>query len=207
MAALGKLFPFIERFETMRDPSAQKHAQSVCNLTVQFARNNDLNLDIEELGQAATLHDVGKLLIPQELLAQKGRLSQGEFEVIRRHTTLGFELISPLKLGQLIEDGVLYHHENYDGSGYPSGLAGEDIPVAARIIRIIDMYDALITNRPYRLGYSRQQATRIMLEHRHCFDPKFFESFLKTFSLPVNFGVSSDELQTRYPENGFDFEH
>ena len=128
----------------------------------------------------ATLHDIGKLLLPENLLTRKGSLTVDEFEVIKQHTALGFFLIAPLRLGQLIEDGVLYHHENYDGSGYPFGLIGEAIPITARIIRIVDMYDALITTRPYRMGYSHQNAMQIMLENQNCFDPKLFRGFLKT---------------------------
>jgi HD-GYP domain-containing protein (c-di-GMP phosphodiesterase class II) len=205
MAEVGALLAFIERLETFRDPSAPKHAQSVSRLVVQVAIKNKLDIDIEELGWAATLHDVGKLLLSQDLLAQTGRLTREEFEIIKQHTTLGFELVSPLKLGKLIDDGVLFHHENYDGSGYPHGLAGEDIPVAARIIRIADMYDALITTRPYRLGYSRQHALQIMLEHQHCFDPHLFEVFLNALALQID--IQFSDGTSRYSGSDFDLEH
>lgn len=178
MATIGDLLTFISRLEVLRDPALSHHSHNVSDMAVRFTRSAlGSHLDFERLKLAARLHDVGKLLLPQKLLNRTGKLTMKEFEVIKKHTTLGFDLIAPMKMGQSVDDTVLYHHENYDGSGYPFGLVGDAIPIEARIIRIVDMYDALISTRPYRAGYSHQDAAHIMHENQHFFDPVLFTEF------------------------------
>jgi len=96
---------------------------------------------------------------------------EAEYIMIQQHTALGHKRLEPLQLPRLIMDVILSHHENYDGSGYPNGLAGESIPLAARIIRITDTYDALISNRGYRSALSRRRALDIMVADAKNFDP------------------------------------
>lgn len=129
----------------------------------RFARflGAELGLDPEQvqmLEWAGLLHDVGKLGVPERILNKPGRLTREEFEQVKHHPRLGFEMVRPVTGLAPLLDAVLHHHENYDGSGYPDGLAGEGIPLSARIMRIADLYDALTTDRPYRKAMAFEQA-------------------------------------------------
>jgi len=127
---------------------------------------------------ASLIHDIGKIGINETVLNKPTLLTEAEFVMIKCHTTLGKKLIEPLALDSLLTEAVMCHHENYDGTGYPDGLRGEDIPLIARIIRIADYFDALTTSRPYRGALSVREAIKIMKKNRHCFDPEIFSYFL-----------------------------
>jgi len=110
---------------------------------------------------------------------------------MKQHVLLGYEIIQTLDLGPLIGSVVLYHHESFDGSGYLAGLRGNDIPLAARIVKIADTYDALTGTRPYRAAYSHAQAIEILKEERHQFDSFLLNEFLKC--LEIRFGTIYDD--------------
>lgn len=101
--------------------------------------------------------------------------------MVQQHTILGYQLLQPMKINPMITTAVLSHHENYDGSGYPEGLKGEAIPLAARLIRIADFYDALTSHRSYRnnAAYNSAEALDVLQENRHCFDPSLFGTFVE----------------------------
>jgi len=120
--------------------------------------------ELEQLEWAGLLHDVGKIGVPEEILNKPGKLTDEEFEVIKRHPTMGYEILKPIKSFQAILDGVLYHHENPDGSGYPEGLVGEQTPLTARIIHVVDVFDALTSNRSYRGKFPILRALEILRE-------------------------------------------
>jgi len=117
---------------------------------------------VEQLEWAALLHDVGKIGIPEEILNKPGKLTPEEFDVIKKHPVMGYEILKHIQSFQSILDGVLYHHEQPDGGGYPRGLKGDAIPMAARIIHVADVFDALSSARSYRGKFQISRATEIM---------------------------------------------
>lgn len=131
-----------------------------------------------DLKTAALLHDIGKIGISDFILAKEGRLSPEERQVIRNHPQKGVDILKPLKQYEHILPSILHHHESYDGSGYPRGLAGEQIPLHARIIAIADTYDAIISTRPYRKGGSHGSAMEELMHHAGAqFDPRIVKAF------------------------------
>jgi HD-GYP domain-containing protein (c-di-GMP phosphodiesterase class II) len=134
-----------------RDRYTSGHSQRVARLA--RLTGAALGLDagrLRTLEWAGMLHDVGKLGVPEAILNKPGRLNPGEWELVRRHPALSYDVVRPVRSLAPILDGVLHHHENYDGSGYPAGLAGDAIPLAARIIHVVDIFDALTSPRAYR---------------------------------------------------------
>jgi HD-GYP domain-containing protein (c-di-GMP phosphodiesterase class II) len=111
---------------------------------------------------AGLLHDVGKIGIPEEILCKPGKLTKEEFEIIKQHPRMGYEILKPIASFELVLNGVLYHHEYPDGSGYPEGLVGDQIPLVARIIHVVDTFDALTSTRAYRSAFSIEKAMEII---------------------------------------------
>jgi len=142
---------------------------------------------IDMLYKSAPLHDIGKVGIPDRILLKPGRLEPHEFEIMKTHTTLGRDAIQhaedqlgmPVEFLQYAKEIAYGHQEKWDGSGYPLGLAGEDIPLSARIMAVADVYDALISRRVYKAGMSHEKALQIMREGRGShFDPDILDAFL-----------------------------
>ena len=135
--------------------------------------------DLELLKFAAQIHDIGKIAINEFIVNKPGRFTEAEYLMIQHHAYLGANLVEKLELDPRIPLSILHHHENFDGSGYPERLAGDQIPLAARIIRITDTYDALTSNRGYRPAYSHRKALAIMERDQHYFDPDLLRVFFK----------------------------
>jgi putative two-component system response regulator len=143
--------------------------------------------DMQEMINAIPLHDVGKVAIPDSILLKPGRLTPEEFEVIKTHTTIGGEIINALRkngfsnrLTSYCYDFCMYHHEHWDGSGYPVGLKGEKIPLFARIVALVDVYEALVSDRAYKKAMPHCQAKEIILSGSGThFDPAIVGFFLK----------------------------
>ncbi len=141
---------------------------------------------IKDLERSAPLHDIGKVGIPENILLKPGRLTEDEFSVIKKHPLLGANVLKQVMNSvefrsyfEIAYQIVLSHHENWDGSGYPQALSGEDIPLSARIMSIADVYDALTTERPYKEAFSHEKAVEIILEGRGSkFDPALVDHFL-----------------------------
>ncbi len=141
---------------------------------------------IDDIYQSSILHDIGKVGIPDAVLLKPGRLSDEEFDVIKRHTNLGGDAIKAIELqieGQsflaLGKEIAYNHHEKWDGSGYPRGLNGEDIPLSARIIALADVYDALTTKRFYKEAYTHEKSRQIIIDLKGThFDPEVVDVFL-----------------------------
>ncbi len=112
----------------------------------------------ENLYIAGLLHDIGKIAIPEAILNKQGKLSDEEYTIMKQHTVRGVEMVMPLGFSQECLDGIRYHHERFDGKGYPQGLKGDDIPTAAAIIAVADAFDAMTSNRPYRQSLSQETA-------------------------------------------------
>jgi response regulator RpfG family c-di-GMP phosphodiesterase len=137
--------------------------------------------DAELLRHASALHDVGKVGIPDEILSKPGPLDAGEWETMQTHTTIGASILSgsASPLVQLSETIALTHHERWDGTGYPRGLSGEQIPLAGRICAICDVFDALLSERPYKSPWPyRDAVAEIASEAGSHFDPELVEAFL-----------------------------
>jgi HD-GYP domain-containing protein (c-di-GMP phosphodiesterase class II) len=136
--------------------------------------------EVESVKQAAILHDLGKIGISERILLKKSKLTRREFDEIKKHPQIAADIIRPIHFLHKIIPLVLHHHERWDGKGYPSGLKGEEIVIGARIIAIADIYQALISNRPYRKAYGQNEAIDIIKDGSGSqFDPKIVEVFLQ----------------------------
>ncbi len=146
-----------------KDPYTQGHAERVTRYAVALAEAAAVPLHIRELVvRAGPLHDVGKIGVPDYVLGKPGRLTDEEFALIKRHPEIGDDICRPLHSLRRLRPGIRHHHERYDGRGYPDGLAGEDIPLEARVLAIADTYDAMTSTRPYRDGMPVARALAII---------------------------------------------
>jgi putative two-component system response regulator len=137
---------------------------------------------MDEIRVAAPMHDIGKIGVPDYILLKRGKLTNEEFEIIKKHTVIGAEMLSgsSISLLNMAKDIALSHQEKWDGSGYPYGLSGEAIPESARIVAIIDVYDALVSKRIYRPAILEEEALQIMTREKgKHFDPRIFDAFLR----------------------------
>jgi predicted DNA-binding transcriptional regulator len=165
----------------LRDDDTASHARRVTELALRITRKVDPTLAAEPaLAYAFALHDIGKIGVPDSILRKPGRLSRREQKILRRHTLLGERLLELTpSVPALVRDVVAYHHERWDGLGYPYGLHGEDIPLPARIFAVADAYDALTNDRPYRNAVPVADA---IAELRACagsqFDPAVVAAFV-----------------------------
>ena len=119
---------------------------------------------LTQLELGSVLHDIGKIGVPDNVLNKPGRLTDEEYQLMKDHTTTGGEILKDITMIKDLDVGAKYHHERYDGTGYPEGLKGEEIPLAARIVSVADAYHALVSDRPYRKGMSVEKACQILEE-------------------------------------------
>lgn len=153
------------------------HGMEVSNLAYDLARELGYEKEIcYELAKAGVLHDIGKIVL-ENYVEEQDTLVVEEMRFVRTHSTLGYELLQGHGYSDFVLESILYHHENYDGTGYPANLAGEKIPFGARILRICDVYCALTSDRPYRSAFTRKQAMELMTEEVKNFDLKMFLAF------------------------------
>ena len=135
---------------------------------------------IEAVQTAALLHDIGKLAIPDRLLHKPGPLTREEYEQVKLHAAIGADMLEGIDFAGPLAVIVRHHHENWDGTGYPDGLAGDRIPFGARLLAIVDCYDALTSERPYRKGLPHDRALKMIVERRSTsFDPAVCDAFLR----------------------------
>ncbi|MEK6324794.1 MAG: HD domain-containing phosphohydrolase [Acidobacteriota bacterium] len=162
-----------------KDELSRGHIQRVRMLAEGLARAVGYPEDqMEGLKAAALLHDIGKLAVPEYILSKPGKLSAAEYSKVMIHPVVGADILSNVEFPYEVVPIVKHHHEKYDGTGYPSGLKGEEIPFGARILTIVDCYEALTTNRPHRSRYTREQALEMMRgEDARSFDPPLLEVF------------------------------
>lgn len=171
----------IIRILEYHDPYTKGHSKNVANLASILAEKLGLSDEmIKKTYWAALVHDIGKIVIPSSILNKEGKLTIEEFEVIKKHPVYGHDFLSTSSDLRELAKYVLYHHERWDGKGYPSGLAGEDIPIISRIITVVDAWDAMTSDRPYRKGLSFEKAKSELIEHSDMqFDPNIVKRFIE----------------------------
>lgn len=165
----------------LRDNETEGHTQRVTDLTLQLARQLNVSAtDFTHLRRGALLHDIGKMGIPDKILLKAGPLTDEEWVIMRRHPMYAYELLSTIPYLRPALDIPYCHHEKWDGTGYPQGLKGDQIPLVARIFAVVDVWDALRSDRPYRKAWTSARAQDYIREQsgKH-FDPKVVEAFLK----------------------------
>ena len=169
----------IERLRRTR-PTTYEHAVRVARLAHATGRVYGFDsVRLKQLGQAALLHDIGKIFVPESFLSCPRKLTRSEAFIMRLHPTLGALLLSYFNLSKELSIRTQHHHERWDGKGYPNRLGGEEIPLMARIVQVADTYDAMVVDRPYRKASTHDEA--IAEIRRHCnkqFDARIVEAFL-----------------------------
>jgi putative nucleotidyltransferase with HDIG domain len=163
-----------------RDSSTFGHSARVAAIALEIADEMQVALkEREALRRGALLHDIGKIGVEDKVLRKAGPLSSAEANDMREHPRIGHDMLKGLRFLQLSLPSVLYHHERWDGTGYPSGLRGSDIPLAVRILSVADVFDALTSDRPYRQGLSSDSVVAaIRAESGLQFDPDVVTAFL-----------------------------
>ncbi len=162
-----------------RDPLSSGHAARVEAMAeVVAARLGWDEADVEVLRLAAALHDLGKLSVPERILRKPGPLGDAELAEMRRHPEEGARMVARHRSMQLVVPAVLFHHERWDGGGYPVGLEGDAIPAEARVLAVVDAFDAMTTDRPYRRALSEEQA---VAELERCAGSQFDAEIVRVF--------------------------
>ncbi len=169
----------------LRDRDTEGHTERVTDMAIKLARRLSLSeSELVHIRRGSILHDIGKMAIPDSILLKPGPLTEDEWEVIRQHPRYAYELLSPISyLGQAV-DIPHYHHEKWDGTGYPDGLKQKQIPLHARLFAVIDVYDALTSHRPYRPAWAWQKAIDYVRDQsgKH-FDPAIVPEFLRMMEI------------------------
>ena len=163
-----------------KDQVTHDHTRRVQETAVRLARRLNVTdeAEIQALKAAALLHDVGKIGVPEHILNKPGRLTASEFEIMKRHAPMGADILSLIGFPYPVVPIVRHHHENWNGAGYPDGLAGEQIPIGARILSVVDCFDALTSDRPYRPRLSDEDAKAIVRDRRGTmYDPRIVDEF------------------------------
>jgi HD-GYP domain-containing protein (c-di-GMP phosphodiesterase class II) len=165
----------------LRDKETEGHTQRVTEMTIRLARAMGLNdQEISQIRRGALLHDMGKLGVPDDILFKPDKLNDAEWAIMRQHPQYAYDMLCSIDYLKPALDIPYSHHEKWDGTGYPQGLKGEQIPMAARLFAIVDVWDALQSDRPYRAGWPKEK----VLDHIRSlsgthFDPQVVELFLR----------------------------
>jgi HD-GYP domain-containing protein (c-di-GMP phosphodiesterase class II) len=171
----------------LRDRETEGHTQRVAESVITLARAMSIpEWDLVHIRRGALLHDIGKMGVPDSILLKPGSLSDEEWGVMKKHPVFAYELLSPIPYLQPALDIPYCHHEKWDGSGYPRGIKGEQIPIAARVFAVVDVWDALISNRPYRAAWPAAKVRdHIAQGSGSHFDPRVVEIFLNMGEEPT----------------------
>ena len=163
-----------------KDQVTHGHIRRVQREAVRLAEQLGIReeRELKAIEAAALLHDMGKLAVPEHILNKPGRLTPAEFEIMKRHAAIGAEILSGIDFPYPVVPIVRHHHENWDGTGYPDGIKGEAIPIGARILSVVDCFDALTSDRPYRPRMTNDQALEILMQRRgSMYDPQIVDAF------------------------------
>jgi len=180
------LFSLAKSIEA-RDPYTHGHCERLAEMSASLGEKLGLaQEEIKALRRAGMVHDIGKVVVPDTILLKPGPLSPEETEVMRKHPVVGEEICAPLRTFRLVLPIIRHHHERHDGSGYPDGLRGPQVPVTAAVLQLADVYDALTTDRPYRKASTSAVALNIM--HEECERGWWNRSLLGTFTEMIGNG-------------------
>ena len=186
-SSIEAIFAFAKTLE-LKDHYTGEHVENTVKYVTAIA--TALNLpqeEIELVRQASILHDLGKIGITENILKKKSKLTRREFKEIKKHPQIGADILRPIQYLHNLIPYIFYHHERWDGKGYPGGIKGEEIPMGARIIAIADVYQALTSDRPYRKAYPKNEAVRIIKNGSGTrFDPRIVAAFLKILYPPAH---------------------
>lgn len=165
----------------LRDHETEGHTKRVAEGTVQLALMLNVSVEsIKNIRYGAMLHDIGKMAIPDSILLKPGPLDADEWKIMKMHPIYARDMLSEIKFLESAITIPYYHHEKWDGTGYPTGLKGEEIPLESRIFTIIDVWDALLSDRPYRKGWPKEKVLQYIKENKGIFfDPQITDVFLK----------------------------
>jgi putative nucleotidyltransferase with HDIG domain len=172
-----------------KDQVTHDHIQRVQENSMRLARHLGVTDEgeIQALKAASLLHDVGKISVPEHILNKPGRLTPSELEIMRRHAPVGADILSVIGFPYPVVPIVRHHHENWDGTGYPDGLAGEAIPIGARILMVVDCFDALTSDRPYRPRFETAAALQVLIDRKGTmYDPQVVDGFLTLHEAGMN---------------------
>ncbi|WP_322508748.1 HD-GYP domain-containing protein, partial [Anaerolinea sp.] len=172
----------------LRDRETEGHSQRVTELTLKIARAMGMSEDqLVHVRRGALLHDIGKMGVPDAILLKPGALTDEEWVIMRQHPALAFQMLLPIQYLRPALDIPYCHHEKWDGTGYPRKLKGEQIPLAARIFAVVDVWDALRSDRPYRPAWSVEKTLTFIQEHAGShFDPRVVEVFMQVLREEAN---------------------
>jgi putative nucleotidyltransferase with HDIG domain len=195
---LSKRQVFLETMEAFalaveaKDPYTHGHSRRVSILAERVAREMARSeAECEMVRIAGILHDVGKIGVPESVLAKPGKVTTDEYDVFKRHSQIGFRIVSAVKELDAVARAILHHHERYDGAGYPQGLSGDAVPVLSRILSVCDTYDAMTSDRPYRRGVPHRASIEELVRCSGTqFDPECVEAFIRLY----------DEAPPEFPE-------
>ncbi|MCF7927308.1 MAG: HD domain-containing protein [Candidatus Izimaplasma sp.] len=166
-----EIVKILSRVSELNDSYTKEHGDSVSHLVKLIGKKLDVT-HIDQLVLSAKLHDIGKVFIPLDILNKKGKLTKKEYDIVKEHPKHAFDILNGIKGFDLINSGIMHHHERYDGKGYPDGLSKNNIPLFARIIAVADVFDALTSDRSYRKAFSKEKAIKIIRDGKHShFDP------------------------------------
>jgi putative two-component system response regulator len=183
-----------------KDPYTGSHCQRLSDLSVSLGQRIGLSAEeIIALRRAGTVHDIGKVAVPDAILLKPGRLTPEEFRIMQQHPVVGERICSPLKSFRLVLPIIRHHHEKLDGTGYPDGLRGKEIPITARILQIVDVYDALTTDRPYRRALSIAEALDTIEEEvrKGWWDAELFNEFQE---MQTEAALSGQDGMSNFPD-------
>jgi putative nucleotidyltransferase with HDIG domain len=188
-----------------KDQVTHDHIRRVQTEAVRLARALGVTDEdeLQAIMAASLLHDVGKLAVPEHILNKPGRLTPPEFEVMKRHAPAGADILSVVGFPYPVVPIVRHHHENWDGTGYPDGISGEKIPIGARILSVVDCFDALTSHRPYRPRLDDRDALAMILERRGTmYDPRIVDAFVEMHEAVAQEAVPHASMATTTPSGG-----
>lgn len=192
----------IARAVESRDPNTGDHCGRLITLGKGFGAYLHLSRsELRDLMWGSYLHDIGKIGIPDAVLLKRGPFTEEEREIMNQHVLIGEKICSPLRTMRGVLPIIRYHHERWDGTGYPDGLVGEEIPYIAQVFQVIDIYDALTSERPYKRAFSPEEALKIMAEEtsKGWRNPKLVTQFIEFIrQITLNFSQPSDEQNCHF---------
>jgi putative two-component system response regulator len=176
-----KVLEMLARGVEAKDETTGDHCDRLTSAGISFGKHLGFSTpDVKALGRAGVLHDIGKIGIPDAILLKPGKLTPDEWKVMETHTTIGADLLKPLRTMQRVVPIVRNHHERWDGKGYPDQLGGEKIPLLARVFQLLDAFDALTSERPYKRAFTVEESCDILEKEAESgkWDPRLLKEFL-----------------------------